>query len=274
MAPIRKRPSLRARASQTVKSSRGAYAPPTHSTDASPAEASPAALHTAPSSTLKRTSDSAFGFSDDFKVNKKDKRTIKHNQLLARVQDEGARVGKQKKELKRRRPGKKLVGGDLGGLADALPDTTLSAGSEEGEEEGWEGLSDEDGDGAAMEGVQGLRKSKRRRRVPAAAGEGKMAMKSLRHRPGAMKRKRRMEQGEMERFGRNLAQMVGREEAQQTVSAGISNAGQRDRKSGESEESNRRGEGVGGTSQADRWAALRRFIGGTMEKDKAFGTVK
>lgn len=261
MAPIRKRTALRTRAERSAKDPRGIYAPP--AADTATTGPSPADLHTGPStsnSSLKRTSPTAFGFDDDagFKVNKKDKRTIRHNVLLAKVQD--ARVGK--KQLKRRRPGKKLKA-DLGGLADALPEveTSITAASAESadDDEGSEGISEDEQD--AMAGVEGLRKAKRRRKV--AGGDGTMAMKSLRHRPGAMKRKRKMEQGEIARFGRNLAQMVGRQEgkvAADGAAAGTTVPAQ--------------AQAAAGASQTERWKALRSFIGGTMEMDKAFGAGK
>ncbi|KAK5117058.1 hypothetical protein LTR85_008989 [Meristemomyces frigidus] len=261
MAPIRKRTALRSRAERSAKDPRGIYAPPPFDTSAT--EPSPADLHTGPSTILKRKSSDAFGFDDDagFKVNKKDKRTIRHNVLLAKVQD--ARVGK--KPLKRRRPGKKLKA-DLGGLADALPDvepsTTVSGAGSDEDDDGWEGISDDEQD-EAMKGVEGLRKAKRRRKVSAA--DGTMAMKSLRHRPGALKRKREMEIGEMERFRKNLAQMVGKQNA--AVAAGKAGGTESSAAGGISGQA----KPAAGAGQADRWAALRSFIGGTMEKDKAFG---
>ncbi|KAK4543778.1 hypothetical protein LTR36_004811 [Oleoguttula mirabilis] len=282
MAPIRQRTALRTRASRSAQDPRGTYAPPPPTDDPSPAD-----FHTGPStSILKRTSSAAFGLDDDagsFKVNKKDKRTIRHNVLLAKVED--GRVGK--KVLKRRRPGKKLKA-DLGGLGDALPDVAPStafrgAGSEEGEgeeedEEGWEGISDAEHSAStsamALDGLQGLRKAKRRRQQKAgSAADGKMVMKSLRHRPGAMKRKRRMEQGEMERFGRNLAQMVGRQGASVPVTSTSGEAGGHvgGVATAAVGQPQAQTDGGGGASQMERWAALRSFIGGTMEKDRAFG---
>ncbi|EME38070.1 hypothetical protein DOTSEDRAFT_109513, partial [Dothistroma septosporum NZE10] len=146
-------------------------------------------------------------FADTFKTNKKDKRTIKHNALLNKVHAAG--ISKEKKH-KRRRPAKKL-NTDVGDLADALPDV---------EEDEWEGISD-DGDGMEIE-------------------EGKMVLTSLKHKPGAMKKKTAMEEKERERFRKNLAQMMG----------------------GKAKEE--------GTGQADKWKALRAFIGSTMEKHDAF----
>lgn len=263
MAPLP--PTKHSRTALSAKDPRGIYAPPSPSAftfNADPAttttEPSPADLHTGPSTSLKRkraAEDFAFDKDGGFRVNKRDKRTIRHNALLAKVKDSGVRKGKV---LKRRRPGKKLKT-DLGGLADALPETvtpgsTAQSEEDEEEEDGWEGIEGEDGD-EVMEGLPGLRKPKRRRK--AVGGEGKMVMKSLRHRPGAMKRKRKMEGMEMERFRRNLAQMVGSRQGAKKQGAGGGGGGV--------------GEEAAGSSQADRWKALRSFIGGTMETSAAFG---
>lgn len=96
----------------------------------------------------------------------------------------------------------------LGGLRDALPDVEDA---DEGEE--WEGLSDDDG----MAESCGVGKNKRRRR---AEGEGKIKMRSLKHRPGAMKRKQVLEKKEQERFARNLAQLAGNEAGTKRVAGG------------------------------------------------------
>jgi hypothetical protein len=93
--------------------------------------------------------------------------------------------------------------------------------------------------------------------VRKSAGEGKMEMKSLKHKPGAMKRKRVLEGREMERFGKNLAQLVGSVQRGGNVAKTT-------------------GEGTAAAAapvvaaQADRWAALRGFIGGSMEQNPAF----
>ena len=150
---------------------------------------------------------------------------MKHNVLMNKVRDGGV-----SKKVRRRRPGKKMeaVEGLGKSLAEALPDL-------DDDEDEWEGVSGDEADGGS------------RRK------EGKMVMKSLKHRPGAMKRKRVMEERERERFGRNLAQLVGG-----------------GKEEGGGGEGGGRGEVKGGASQADRWAALRQFIGGSMEKDTAF----
>lgn len=242
MAPIRKRASIRSRAARSAKDPRGIYAPPSPSAfqdisveDNAAADANSASV---PENSLKRKGI----FDDDFKVTKKDKRTIKHNQLLDKVQNSGIR----KKPLKRRRPGKKL-NTEMDGLADALPDV-----ENEDEDDGWEGISDEEAGEGGME-VDGLRKAKKRKRSSAKAAGEKMEMKSLKHRPGAMKRKKIIEGKEMERFARNLAQMA----APAPQSTGEKKA-----------EANTT---TTSSSQADRWKALRSFLGQTMETNKAFG---
>jgi hypothetical protein len=79
----------------------------------------------------------------------------------------------QKKPLKRRRANKKLVT-TMESLADALPDIEDMIG----------------GDGQ----------------------EGKIKMKSLKSKPGALKKKVKVERMERERFGKNMAQIMGTRE--------------------------------------------------------------
>lgn len=274
MAPIRKRSALRTRAERSAQDPRGIYAPPSATSSATREPSATAAFHSlhhqSPANPLQRqtadvpTASSSFGTgdSDDFRLSKKDKRTVKHNVLLAKVRDAGI----QKTNRKRRRPAKKLKA-DLGGLEDALPEVAergaASASYGEASDDGddWEGISA----GSALdEGedmkIEGLRKMGRRRQAALNGHGQKMTMKSLKNRPGAMKRKLRMEQSEMERFKRNMAQMVG-SSVQNGNSAGTLKEG---------EDLSRRKAG-GTPDQHDKWAALRRFIGGTMEKDKAFG---
>ncbi|KAF7192109.1 hypothetical protein HII31_06495 [Pseudocercospora fuligena] len=224
MAPIRpaskKRTTARSRvAAKSSTDPRGKYAPLPDSEMAISAEPEP-------SDALSNLKNDYFGFDgNDFRLSKKDKRTIKHGNLLAKVR-EGAI---EKKSKKRRRPNKKLST-DIGDLGDALPDV----------EDEWEGI-EEDGD-MAVEG-----KKKRRRK-----DEGKMILKSLKLRQGAMKRmkrKKKMEDDEMERMQRNLALLA------QGRAADAKKEG---------------GEGSAEDPQAKRWEALRAFIGGTMQKDQAF----
>ncbi|KAK6443132.1 hypothetical protein LTR95_000649 [Oleoguttula sp. CCFEE 5521] len=180
------------------------------------------------------------------KPDKKAKRTLKHADLLSRVH--GGNV--QKPKQKRRRPAKTLAGGPLSTLADALPDIPSDHDHDRwsGEDE-WEGISaTEEG---AVDIPSGLRK--RRRRVPGKKQlVGKMTMRSLKHRPGAAKRKREMEGREMERMRINMARLVGGESSIEEKRAGPGEVG------------------GGGAGQQERWEALRKFIGGSMEKSAGF----
>ncbi|KAE9381235.1 hypothetical protein N431DRAFT_490649 [Stipitochalara longipes BDJ] len=127
-----------------------------------------------------------------------------------------------KKPLKRRRPSKKLVT-TLEGLADALPSV-----SELVEKSG--------GAGGKM------------------GGKGK----SLKSKPGALKRKEKLERGERERFGKNLAVILGSRGVEK--GDGIEVEGKEE---GNGEE--KRNEVVKG-----RFAALRAWVGTNMEKHPAF----
>lgn len=238
MAPIRKRSSLRARAAKSprdaVSHPRSTFTPPAHIADS-----------------LKPKPDGYVEYDEDaaWRTSKKDKRAMKHSVLMNKVCDAGVRKSRP------RRPNKKLKT-DLESLADALPE--LDEMAEEDEDE-WEGLSDEEqGEGMAVDG----QRKRRKRTKKAAAAEGKMEMKSLKHKPGAMKRKHAIEERERDRFGKNLAQLVGTVKKGSDFKAG--GVGSSDASKGTS------GVTAGNSGQADRWAALRNFIGGSMEQNKAF----
>ncbi|KAJ9646441.1 hypothetical protein H2199_002490 [Coniosporium tulheliwenetii] len=121
-----------------------------------------------------------------------------------------------KKDKRTMKHSQKLVA-DLQSLADALPETS----------------NDNEDDGGAEETV---------------VGQARIRHKSLKSRPGAMKRKEKLERAEKERFGRNMAQMAVGGQQQQGVVAGE----------------------VAAQGTGNRWAALRGFIEGTMEKNAAF----
>lgn len=89
--------------------------------------------------------------------------------------------------------------------------------------------------------------------------QGKIRHKSLKSRPGALKRKERVIKGEMERFGRSLAQLA-------SMPEGTGEKGVDDR------DENTETEGAPQQAQAasNRWAALRGFISATMEQNPAF----
>lgn len=111
----------------------------------------------------------------------------------------------------------------------------------------------------------------------AAARDGRVRHRSLRSKPGALKRRERVVRGEMERFGVSLAQLAGvREEQQQQQTRG------------KEEEDDADTAMVGGASTtgraasttqaqqqqpsavANRFAALRGFISATLEQNPAF----
>lgn len=111
---------------------------------------------------------------------------------------------------KRRRANKKLVA-TLESLADALPE--IDNGQEQNE---------------------------------SVLGQARVHHKSLKSRPGAMKRKEKLEKMERERFGMNLAQMVG---STQTEAYGSNDS-----------------------AVGSRWAALKTFVESTAEKKAEFAT--
>lgn len=171
-----------------------------------------------------------------FTVNKKDKQRIRHSALLHRIAKSAPGSVK-----KRRRPSKKLAA-DLGGLLGALPEVETFKGRETGDEadDEWQGIPDEDEDGGSMQLPQDLARIanvKRRRKV----NTGKMEMKTMESRPGAMKKKAKLERAERDRFAKNMAQMAPAAQG-----------------------------GQGEVSSSDRWSALRGFIGQTMQQSPLF----
>lgn len=119
------------------------------------------------------------------------------------------------KNTKKRRASKKLVA-NLESLADALPDA-----------------AEESHDAASQVNI--------------------IKQKTLRHKPGALKRREKLEKVERDRFAKNMAQMSGL----QPNAEGNS--------------------GEGNTvpnPTASRWSALRNFISQTMEQQPVFKTDK
>jgi hypothetical protein len=154
---------------------------------------------------------------DSFIESKKDKRLIKHSAFVSKITKPST-----SKKLKRRRPNKKLVA-TLDSLGDALDE-----------------IVDEGGDDG--EGVK---------------QEGKTRHKSLKSRPGALKKKEKLVRGEMERFGKSLAQLQ-----QMTAEQGGMDV------EGAKRTQTETAAPVPATS--NRWAALRGFISATMEQNPAF----
>jgi hypothetical protein len=145
---------------------------------------------------------------------------------------------------KRRRPNKKLVA-TLESLGDALDDIQAEMDDDEGA----------GGGGDAMDAEQ--------------AAQGKVRHKSLKSRPGALKRKEKLVKGEMERFGRSLAQLANIKTA---AGAGAGAAQEKmeveggQKKGGEKEAQ----ASAQSSATSGRWAALRGFISATMEQNPAF----
>ncbi|KAK1965407.1 hypothetical protein LZ32DRAFT_620462 [Colletotrichum eremochloae] len=131
-----------------------------------------------------------------------------------------------KKPLKRRRPNKKLVT-TMESLADALPELE--------------------------EGAQTLEQLR----------EGKVRHKSLKSRPGALKRKEKIVRGEMQRFGASMAALSSVPAA---TAAPASNMAVEDPATTAGTES------ATPNATASRWAALRKHISSTMEQNPAFST--
>lgn len=90
------------------------------------------------------------------------------------------------------------------------------------------------------------------------AAQGRVRHRSLKSRPGALKRKERVVRAEMERFGRSLANM--------------STAGEEVEKKqgGEAMETETQQQQQQAAPAASRWAALRGQISKTMEQNPAF----
>ncbi|KAK2042327.1 hypothetical protein LZ31DRAFT_556171 [Colletotrichum somersetense] len=130
-----------------------------------------------------------------------------------------------KKPLKRRRPNKKLVT-TMESLADALPELE--------------------------EGAQTLEQLR----------EGKVRHKSLKSRPGALKRKEKIVRAEMQRFGASMAALASvpaADAAAPAVEMAVENPVAA---SG--------AESAAPDATASRWAALRKHISSTMEQNPAF----
>ncbi|KAK3904522.1 ribosome biogenesis protein SLX9-domain-containing protein [Staphylotrichum tortipilum] len=173
---------------------------------------------------------------DSFLSSKHDKQLIKHSTFLSRVAKSSSKS--TTKTLKRRRPNKKLVA-TLSSLGDALDDIRAE-------------LDEQEASGDVMDAEQ--------------ARQGKVRHKSLKSRPGALKRKERLVKGEMARFGQSLAQLANVSVASSTAEAGAIGGGG----AAVGEEGKMEVEAQAQTATSSRWAALRGFISATMEQNPAF----
>lgn len=84
--------------------------------------------------------------------------------------------------------------------------------------------------------------------------------KTLRHKPGAQKRRQKLEKVERDRFASNMAQMAGMPRAEQTDQTGQTEQTEQTGQTGQTSQTDHQSDGT-----ATRWAALRSFISQTME---------
>lgn len=117
-----------------------------------------------------------------FASSKEDKRRIKHAQFIAKVKKT------QSSKPRRRRPSKKLAT-TLSSLADALP-----------------------------EDVEDTERQTRATDASAMSQINIIRRKSLKSKPGALKRRQKLDNHERERFGKNLAQLATSQPVAQSMS--------------------------------------------------------
>ena len=158
---------------------------------------------------------------DDFRTSKKDKRTIKHSSFVSKIEKNS------QKTPKRRRASKKLAA-NLDSLADALPEAEVQS-------------SEHHQPNSLNSQVNVIKQ------------------KTLKQKPGALKRRQNLEKVERDRFARNMAQMSAMDTT--TTPAPHAEGNNHQNHNTSTEDSN-------GTS--NRWAALRSFISQTMEQQPVF----
>ncbi|KAL1897820.1 hypothetical protein Cpir12675_002165 [Ceratocystis pirilliformis] len=173
--------------------------------------------------------------SDSFASSKKDKRVIKKSAFVSRIAKANAKPSRNTT----RRANKKL-NITLTSLADALPNLTGDAEMDDS----------------------------------AAAAAGKIRHKSLKSRPGALKRKEVVVKSEMSRFGANMAQLATVSEAAPKINTPAPAKLSRKQQKLQSHQQSQAPAPVPvpqmETSTTNRWAALRGFISATMEQNPAF----
>ncbi|KAK2814658.1 hypothetical protein FQN49_008121 [Arthroderma sp. PD_2] len=177
----------------------------------------------------KSTADTSDSLTSEFHNSKKDKRLIKHSSFISKIEKS------RKKPLKRRRPSKKLIA-NLDSLANALPDAG---------DGGDDSVSTHNIDGNTQVNV--------------------IKHKSLKHRPGAMKRKEKLDRMERDRFAKNMGQLAAGIKTDMDTTEVASTSTQ---------VANGVNTSTGGDSTSARWAALRSFISQTMDQNPEFKDVK
>lgn len=181
---------------------------------------------------------------DAFINSKRDKRTIKHSSFVSRIgkarrpaaaSSSSSKKNKNKKRRAAEASGKGLAA-TLQGLAEALPE-----------------LTEEDGNIGDL-------------------ARGRVRHRSLKSRPGALRKKERLVRGEMARFGASLAQLSSVREVPAAPAGAVGGArGGGDAMDVEEEVDTQQQQAVvPQQSTANRFAALRGFISATMEQNPAF----
>ncbi|OJD21171.1 hypothetical protein ACJ73_07490 [Blastomyces percursus] len=182
--------------------------------------------------TTSTPSQHPFSDTSTFRTNKKDKRQIKHSIFLSKIEKPLT------KTLKRRRPSKKLVA-NLDSLVDALPDA-----------------------GDDNNGINGTNDKQREMMV---SQMNIIRQKSLKHKPGAMKKKETLDRRERERFAKNLAQMA----AASPSTAGDPGSMNNNNTPVHMAQSPSKPQ-VEDAPTSNRWAALRSFISQTIDQNPEF----
>ncbi|OAX83793.1 hypothetical protein ACJ72_01849 [Emergomyces africanus] len=177
-----------------------------------------------------------FSDSSTFRTTKKDKRQIKHSVFLSKIEKP------RSKTLKRRRPSKKLIT-NLDSLVDALPD--------------------------AGDGTNSSNAKNDKHREMMASQVNIIRQKSLKHKPGAMKRKETLDRRERERFARNLAQLAAVASPSSSTTAGEGSALKNNNAPVEVTQPQTRAPAENAPT-SNRWAALRNFISQTMDQNPEF----
>lgn len=182
------------------------------------------------------------GIASTSKLTKKDKRELKHTAFVSKIEKKAPQ--QKTKTAKRRRPSKKLVT-TLDSLADALPDVGDETQTQQQRQDG--GLSSQ---------------------------VNIIKHKTLKHKPGAMKRKEKLEKMERDRFVKNLAQMaVGIETGAApapAVNDSASNATMTNGAESSTNAEQTQTQQQSSNYTTNRWAALRSFISQTMERQPVF----
>lgn len=250
-APIKKRTTARAKIAAKTRPAR-------------PTPSDVGAAHYAPAAAQSEAAEDENSSFSNFANSKRDKRIVKHSAFVSKIEKAN------KKPLKRRRTGKGNLQTKLEGLVDALPD--IEAAQNEGSDDDWEGMMSEDedenesgalpagGSSAEQDMLSSLANMVNVRKSIKKSGpqqqDAKMQMKTLKSGRGAAKRKEKLKGSEMERFAKNLAQMnQANAAAAQPSAAPQPTAG---------------GEVAAPAATANRWAALRGFIGQTMQQSSNF----